>query len=315
MMRRVGAFATLFALSLTAPDAAGQVRRPAPLPQGNRIPAQHGDIIVLEGDAQVKILRRRDANIRIVFSRAERWLVLLADIAGSGGPDGRVDWTYNWRDVSGDWPIADRWEGPATIEEYWMSSPGPSSRGLGFTSPVGLIQLLAVPLDVADFRDPGAAAVLTYRGGGSGIGGGESFDRAEARQIDNIRRSVERGMQIQTLPGGGRTELQAGISMAPAPLIDGMAAVRVGGTIRTPEKIIDVAPVLPDTAKRAGVRGMVILEVTIGADGMVRDAKVLRSIPLLDAAAIEAVRQWRYTPVTVNGQPVPVILTVPVTFE
>ena len=46
----------------------------------------------------------------------------------------------------------------------------------------------------------------------------------------------------------------------------------------------------------------------------VTDAKVLRSIPLLDAAALDAVRQWVFTPTTLNGQPVPVIMTVTVNF-
>ena len=60
---------------------------------------------------------------------------------------------------------------------------------------------------------------------------------------------------------------------------------------------------------------MVILEVTIGADGSVTDAKVLRSIPMLDEAALEAVRQWRYEPTMLNGVAVPVIITVPVSFD
>jgi periplasmic protein TonB len=58
----------------------------------------------------------------------------------------------------------------------------------------------------------------------------------------------------------------------------------------------------------------VILEITIGPDGRVSDAKVLRSIPLLDAAALDAVRKWRYEPTLLNGAPVPVIMTVTVNF-
>jgi len=47
----------------------------------------------------------------------------------------------------------------------------------------------------------------------------------------------------------------------------------------------------------------------------VRDVRVLRSRPLLDAAAIDAVRQWRFTPTLLNGQPVPVVMTVTVAFK
>jgi protein TonB len=95
---------------------------------------------------------------------------------------------------------------------------------------------------------------------------------------------------------------------------EGAQPVRVGGAIRQPAKLADVPAVLPEAARRAGASGMVILEVTIGADGAVKDAKVLRSIPLLDPAALEAVRQWRYEPTLLNGVPVPVILTVTVNF-
>jgi hypothetical protein len=49
-------------------------------------------------------------------------------------------------------------------------------------------------------------------------------------------------------------------------------------------------------------------------DGKVADAKVLRSIPLLDSAALDAVRQWEFTPTLLNGVPVPVIMTVTVNF-
>ena len=58
-----------------------------------------------------------------------------------------------------------------------------------------------------------------------------------------------------------------------------------------------------------------ILECRIGVDGRVSDARVLRSIPLLDEAAIEAVRQWVYEPTVLDGVTVPVIMTVTVNFQ
>jgi protein TonB len=56
------------------------------------------------------------------------------------------------------------------------------------------------------------------------------------------------------------------------------------------------------------------MEAIIGVDGTVRDVRVLRSIPVLDQAATDAVRQWEYTPTLLNGVPVPVIMTVTVSF-
>ena len=94
----------------------------------------------------------------------------------------------------------------------------------------------------------------------------------------------------------------------------GPAAVRVGSSFITPQKVKDVPPVYPNAAKAAGVEGLIILELTITRDGMVQDVRVLRSIPLLDQAAIDAVKQWVYAPTLLNGDRVPVIVTVTVNF-
>ena len=92
------------------------------------------------------------------------------------------------------------------------------------------------------------------------------------------------------------------------------APVRVGGNIKPPTKIRDVRPIYPAEAQAAGVTGVVIIETTIDSAGRVSDAKVLRSIPILDQAAIDAVRQWEFEPTLLNGAPVPVIMTVTVNF-
>lgn len=90
--------------------------------------------------------------------------------------------------------------------------------------------------------------------------------------------------------------------------------LRVGGAIAPPRKVFDVAPVYPQVAMDAKVQGVVIIECTIDTEGTVGDARVLRSVPLLDEAAVDAVQQWRYTPTLVNGEAVPVIVTVTVNF-
>ncbi len=91
-------------------------------------------------------------------------------------------------------------------------------------------------------------------------------------------------------------------------------ALRVGGNIKTPTKVRDVRPVYPPDAQAAHVSGVVIVEARIGADGGVENARILRSIPLLDQAALDAVMQWRFVPTLLNGNPVPVIMTVTVNF-
>jgi protein TonB len=91
--------------------------------------------------------------------------------------------------------------------------------------------------------------------------------------------------------------------------------VRVGAGVRQPTKIRDAAPLYPPIAREARIEGLVIIEALIDVDGRVQQARVLRSTPLLDQAALDAVRQWQYTPTLLNGQPVPVLMTVTVTFR
>src|ERR1043165_6813011 len=77
----------------------------------------------------------------------------------------------------------------------------------------------------------------------------------------------------------------------------------------------DVNPSYPGIARQPRVQAVLILECTISPQGKSADVKVLRGIPLLDAAAIEAVKQWVYSPTLLNGVPVPVIMTVTVNFK
>jgi protein TonB len=91
--------------------------------------------------------------------------------------------------------------------------------------------------------------------------------------------------------------------------------VPVGGRINRPERVHYVAPEYPALARAARREGTVILEAVLDTDGRVREVRVLRSVPLLDDAALEAVRQWRFTPTLLNGEPVPVVLTVTVVFS
>ncbi len=91
--------------------------------------------------------------------------------------------------------------------------------------------------------------------------------------------------------------------------------VEVKGDIKPPRLIKKVDPVYPEEARQAGIEWVVILEVTTDVHGRVAGIKVLRSVPMLDAAAIEAVKQWVYEPVIIDGEPRPVVFTVTVSFR
>ena len=92
-------------------------------------------------------------------------------------------------------------------------------------------------------------------------------------------------------------------------------AVRVGGAIHSPKKIKDVAPVYPAIAKSNRIGGTVEVELTVGPDGKVVATRVLKSVPVLNQAALDAVEQWEYTPTRVKGVAVPVILNVAINFK
>jgi protein TonB len=82
----------------------------------------------------------------------------------------------------------------------------------------------------------------------------------------------------------------------------------------TPTRIVYVRPAYPESARTAKVQDVVVLEAQIERDGRVCSTRVVRSIPLLDQAAIDAVLRWRFTPARANDVAVPVITTLTVNF-
>jgi periplasmic protein TonB len=126
------------------------------------------------------------------------------------------------------------------------------------------------------------------------------------------------GASFVEAPGPGLVE-GFGVSSTPPPPVQPRSQdpppQHVGGLIRPPTKVVHVAPQYPALARASHVQGVVIIAATIDSNGNVESATVLRSIPLLDQAALDAVRQWKFTPTLLNGVAVPVIMTVTVNFE
>jgi protein TonB len=90
--------------------------------------------------------------------------------------------------------------------------------------------------------------------------------------------------------------------------------MRLHAGMQAPRKIVHVSPRYPPTAQAARVQGLVVLDAVIDSAGRVTDVRVTHSIRLLDEAAVDAVRQWRFTPTLLNGEPVSILLTVTVRF-
>jgi len=143
----------------------------------------------------------------------------------------------------------------------------------------------------------------------------KSYDRAKALAAD-ARVASEKAV-ADGIASRERAEAAAAKAKAAAEARAKLmtTAVRVGGAIRNPVKVKDVAPEYPPVAKSARVGGVVQLQATIGPDGKVADAEVVKSVPLLDQAALDAVRQWEYKPTLVKGVPVPVIVNIAVNFK
>jgi protein TonB len=122
------------------------------------------------------------------------------------------------------------------------------------------------------------------------------------------------------IPGGVIGGIVGGISEAlppppPPPPPARKVPVRVGGQIAEPTVLVKVPPEYPELAARAQIHGVVILEALVDEEGAVQDVRVLRSVKFLDQPAIAALRQWRYTPLLLNGEAQPFVLTVSLTFR
>jgi periplasmic protein TonB len=114
------------------------------------------------------------------------------------------------------------------------------------------------------------------------------------------------------VPGGVVGGIVGGLpAEAPPP----PKVVRIGGHLLAPKLVHKVDPVYPELAQRARLQAMLILEAWVDKEGRVKSVKVLRGMPLLDEPALEAVKQWRYRPLFLNGEATEFVLTVNISFK
>jgi TonB family protein len=130
------------------------------------------------------------------------------------------------------------------------------------------------------------------------------WDRAITLQVGDVRETITVS-ESRVAPAS-----QPSQPRAPQP-------IRVGGNIRVPTKQLDVHPIYPPSMRAAGREGVVPIEAIIDRDGMVSSVRVLSAQvhPDFAIAAVDAVRQWRFTPTLLNGAPVEVVMTVSVAFK
>jgi TonB family protein len=93
--------------------------------------------------------------------------------------------------------------------------------------------------------------------------------------------------------------------------------IRVGGNVQATKLVHQANPVYPERARAQGVQGIVLLEAVISKEGTIRAIRVVNKLadPELVDAAVEAVKNWRYEPTLLNGQPIEVVTTITVNFR
>jgi periplasmic protein TonB len=141
----------------------------------------------------------------------------------------------------------------------------------------------------------------------------------DTRGDEGVPGGVEGGIPggvVGGILGGIMTDLAPPAPPPPPPPVpQRLGPVRIGGEIKAPELVYRVEPIYPDIAVMAHATGVVILEATVNEQGEVTNVVVLRTHKLLERAAIAAVKQWRYTPLLLNGLPRAFVLTVTLNFS
>ena len=136
--------------------------------------------------------------------------------------------------------------------------------------------------------------------------------------------AIETGGVVGGMPGGDAGGLLSGLLggtghvaevAPPPPSAPARQIYRVGGQVKPPRLIKQVEPQYPLIAKKAHIGGVVVIDAVIDEHGNVTEAHAVSGPGLLFPAALEAVSQWKYEPTYLNGEPVPLMLEVNVTFH
>jgi protein TonB len=120
------------------------------------------------------------------------------------------------------------------------------------------------------------------------------------------------------IPGGSMGGVMGGIlgsTNAAIPKVATPQRVRVSSGVSTGLLIKKVTPNYPQLAKQARIQGSVVLQAEISKEGTIQNLQLISGHPMLAPAAIEAVKQWRYKPYLLNGEPVAVETQVVVNFS
>jgi TonB family protein len=187
---------------------------------------------------------------------------------------------------------------------------------------VGARATVALRITVDELGHVGEVRTVGIPVVGAMTSGGPDNPRAHAVALGALVESAQTGVSqwLYEPPAEGPIAFDVTVSFDP----DSEPEVAVHGQgFRTPPRPVSplptktrhVSPVYPAEAREAGLAGVVLIEASVDAAGRVIDARILRSIPLLDQAALDAVKQWEYTPTLVNGMAMPARMIITIQFS
>ena len=272
---------------------------------------------------------RRERELRAAVERGTATKEMYLELAKLANVQGRFDDTIAaLRGAAALEPGAA--EPQHRIAVYYWDHIRSNEGKLDAESRLALLRQALAAEDAALAAQPDYMEAMTYKNILLRMQANLTPDRAEQARLiaeaDSLRNQVI-AMQRQRQQQQGTAPTAAGPAPPPPPAppfigfqepfeqtVARLQPVRVGGNLRVPAKIKDVRPRFPPVAEQARVQGVVIIEAVVDDRGEVANARVLRSIPLLDDAALTAVSQWQFTPALLNGAPVGVIMTVTVNF-
>jgi periplasmic protein TonB len=188
----------------------------------------------------------------------------------------------------------------STLTMLYLPPAGAASNVASFSVPTSTLgntrTKISIPRAVHTTQEAPSAPVVTAAGVVGGVPGG-------------VVGGVPGGMLSDLLRSKGTAPVLAS-TPAPAP-----KRTRVSARIAEANLVYDVAPKYPPDAGRERIEGTVVLMAVIGKDGTVRDVRVESGLPVLAQAAIEAVKQWRYRPYLLNGEPVEIDSQITINFN
>jgi len=203
---------------------------------------------------------------------------------------------------------------PPAVQLVGVSRPAIPVRFDIPIAPDALVMPTVIPRDITRIVDEPMGAELGGVIGGvpGGVAGGAVGGILHSILSSNAKLPAE----IASPPLPPPPPPPAAIVAPPPPKpVAPAAPVRVGGDVREPKAVKVVPPIYPKLALKARIHGKVVLEATLTAEGTVDAIRVVSGHPMLIQAAVDAVKEWRYEPTYLNGEPVPVIFNATVNFE